>query len=215
MKQSMIANFRRIVAILMSMVMCLLFTTEAFAEEANAVVDETTTKLELISENSSITREEALNILGITEDELGNGNLYVMDVPVSLDSENKTVIMSQGQVEDLGSINFEGDATGGTLIAFETDTSQARFAVVSKWLNPDSRSDVILDVTLVNGTWSEWHTTSSASGFGDGSVKTKYSEWFPISSDYTYHFEYDARLGYWVEPIPVPQITAHVVIAAV
>ena len=217
MKKNISIKLKRLVAIIMSLVMCMSSNIAAFAaetEEFEMTKDSgKKSKLEVITEESPISREEALECLGITEEELGDGQLYIIgeEIPISTLTRSTTVF-SPGDVHQFGPVTFTGSNVGSALLAF--NASKVKIAVVWRWLNPQDRTTVNLYVTLTNSLGTSRIQVSSFCGFGDGDVNTVTSDWENVSSSFTYHFEYDTTLGYWVEDFPTPQITAYVVVGA-
>lgn len=201
-----------LVVVLSVFVMSLSFSTVASATECDRI-DNKTVSFEPISENSEINREEALEMLGMTEEELGDAELYVANIPVTINSARSTKVLSAGDVLALGQFSFTGSNVGSTLLSFNNAT-QAKFAVKWKWNNPQSRTNAILTVKLTNGLGNSFIQGSGATGYGDGDYHTFSSDMGSVSSSYTYHFVYETRFGYWVESFPAIQATVSVVIAA-
>lgn len=210
MRKNIYSKIRRFMALIISMSMLLSMTTVASATE---ITDDNSNISELIPiAETSVSREEALETLGMTDEELGDAGLYVMDVPLRSYILNGTLVLESGNIEDIGETTFTGSYNGGTLMAFQA--SKVKFGVVWKWLNPDSRNKVIFDITLGNSYSAYEISISDSSGWGDGGTQSIQTDWCTISKDYTYHFRYRPRYSYTVESFPPIQIWAHVIVAA-
>lgn len=213
MKRNNNSKFQRFVAMILSMSMLLSMPTVVSAAE---VVDESNIISDLtpISE-TSVSREEALKILGMTEEEVGDATIYVMDVPITISSNSSaksTIVVNSGVCWNIGEVTFTGDYNGSTLIAF--NASRASFGVAWKWLNPNDRNRVILDVTLGNFYADKEITARGSTGWGDGEECFLSSGWCDISRNRTYSFEYRPSYVYWSEPFPPIQIWARVSVVA-
>lgn len=212
MKKNICMKIMRLLVVLSVLVMNLSFSTVASATEKSHI-DNQIASFEPISENSEINREEALEILGMTEEELGTAQLYVAYMPVTINSTKSTKVLSAGDVVALGQFSFTGSNVGSTLLAFNNAT-QAKFGVKWKWDNPQSRTNAILTVKLTNGLGNSFIQGSGATGYGDGEYHSFNSDMGSVSSAYSYHFVYETRFGYWEESFPTIKATVAVVIAA-
>lgn len=216
MKKYIHTGIRRFVAMLIATAMMFTSSAVAFATEVNDIndinnINEPSTELKPISECSEITREEALKILELTEEELGDAELFVSYQKVSITSEDATIVLQPGEGADLGSITFTGSSSGSTILAF--NAKQAKFGIAWQWLNP-TENNAILYVDLLCG-WREGEIFAfGGSGWGNGGVNTFSSDWGNVSPDYAYHFVYRTRYSYTVESFPPIQAWVAVIVAA-
>lgn len=205
-------QIKRSVAVLMVVAMCLCFNNVAFAAETSDT-NEQVVVVEPNSGDNGATLEEALEILGITEEEADGSNIYVFDVPVSATSTNGTWVLTPDDYAQLvGEFSFTGSNTGSTLLAFK-NAKTAQFGLRWRWLNPDERTCIIFVTRLHHPLETTYFEARGGTGFGDGSYHYTYSEKEAISSDYTYHFEYFGYFGYWAgEDFETPRFEVRVAI---
>lgn len=204
---------KRIIAMIMSLVLCLSLNTVAFAttEGENNATTNSNYEVRPISEVEDFSREDALELLGITEEELGDGDLYVLDAVVT--PKSGTIIVNSGDVFALPEFTFTGSNEGSTLLAFDT-ADRMKFGAAWKWLNPNSRTTAQLKVTMSAMLGAYTYTAMDSSGYGDGDENSFTTDWINVSSAYSYHFEYETSHGYYVESFPPCQIWIRMVIGA-
>lgn len=202
----------RAFSMFITIIMIFSFSSVAFASEP--LEDSQVTVLEPNSD-STVTLEEALDLLGTTEEASKNSTIYVYDIPITVDGTNRAstrILTPSDNAILVGEFSFTNKNVGSFLVAFR-NASKAQFGVGWKWLNPDDRTTVVLQTVLTNSEGDSRIEDRAQSGFGDGNYNKTFSEVGQISSNYTYHFEYGAYYGYWAgEDFPPIQIRARVAI---
>lgn len=217
---------KRFSCFLLALVMCILGSTTAFAASAETAYPETNnieTNNEVSSNNATfeklsdtdMTREEALAILGLTEEEFGDGELYVMtqDVTLSEASTRGTITLGSGDNHAFPWFTFTNGNVGSNWMAFTSD--KAVYGANWSWQNPTDRNEVILKMSLVDSWGLPVDSFDSYSGWGSGDIVTAHSDLVDVSSSTAYHLTYETRYCYYVEQFPDIVIRIRVVVGGI
>lgn len=204
-------QIKRSVAVFIAMAMCLSFNNIVFAAETSDTNEQVVVVEPSLGENGA-TIEEALEILGITEEEAEGSTIYVYDVPLTATAKGQMIISPDDYAQLVGEFSFSGQNVGSTLIAFK-NAKTMQYGVRWRWLNPDTRTCAVFRVRLTNNM--QFFDAGGMSDFGDSSYHYCYSDKCEVSSSYSYHFVYDCYWGYYAgEDFEFPRVEARVAIQA-
>lgn len=199
--------FKRFSCMLLTLFIIAYNVTPALAVESST----SSNQLEPLTESSDISRAEALEILGITEEELGNAQLYTTtaNIPVATSTD---LVIGVGGSHIFPPLTFTNSNIGQP---FAMNGSQVMYGISWRWLNAYDRNAVSLHVRLINTNASHDYSCSGFSGWGNGGTNSIQSNWCKISPSYSYHFVYTTNYSYTVEATPDISIYAVVVVAVI
>lgn len=221
MKKTTFKSIKRIFCICLTFILSIVGTIPAFAAEPGSNVNQFANSessadsvaefakengFEVLSDESSITREEALKNLGMTEEEAKDGTIYVKEEIVTpAASARSKVVLAHNTSHKFDPFSFSsGHHTGGNLMAF--NTGLAHFNVTWYWLNPIQRSHAILIVDLCDGNGTSVGSVTSGSNWGSSAKNSATSDTFRVSRSKSYHFKYETRLGYYEPGFAWPNV---------
>lgn len=195
--------FKRFIPVLLVCAfLCNSTTAFALTEPANA--EASNTRMELITEDDTLRRAEALDMLGLTEEQATNGQIYLLtqEVPVSTLSTNSDVI-GVNEYREYAPFTFHYSNTGHS---FGVAGTKLNYAFKWRWLNAYSRNSLSIHVRLLDTRGTCDYTTTSNSGWGNGDEIYAYSDTVSVSPSYAYHFVYTTNYSYTVEETPTPNV---------
>lgn len=177
----------KVISILLALVMCIsMFSSSAFAVEEIPTVDSTSLNVQSIEE-AGISREEAIEILGLTPEEAKSITFYAL-------RSSDQLTLNSGDVHTFDKFTFTDYNIGSY---FTVNANKLVYSVI--WELPSGQPPATLDVDLYPfGESRAYHIHLTSSMYTeDNSVMSSRSEWIDTYYGVDYHFIYTADAWEW------------------
>lgn len=221
MKKTTFKSIKRIFCICLTLILSVVGTIPAFAAEPSSNVNQVANSessadsvaefakengFEILSSESAISREEALSSLGMTSEEAQNGTIYVKEEIVSPEASTRaSITIPHNSSHTFAAFSFSsGKHTGGNIMAF--NTGLAHFGCTWYWLNPNPRTQALLEISLCDSLGTPIHTELDGSNWGSGAKNTFTTDVFQVSRSKAYYFKYETRFGYYEPGFEWPSV---------